>query len=270
MNFLTPKTPGTDSKKLKHGNIFGLPDGSTTLTTHSKNLLLPGLPLAACKGEIGPLQQPLISIPQLCKNDLKVTFDKETATIYSQNGSPVLTGKFCPIKKLFLLPIGPSHSQKLPPQQLRQSANNAQISALDNKQNLAIWYHWICFSPLVTTWIKAIDAGFLSTWPGLTSKLTTKKFPPSVNTALGHLRQQYQNTRSTKKIEAPIQPPILHKKTNNAFVSFQPTNTIFSYQTGAFPIISRRGYRYIMFVYIYNINTILMRCLKTKAGVEHL
>ena len=97
-----------------------------------------------------------------------------------------------------------------------------------------------------------------------------KQFPPSVNTALGHLRQQYQNTRSTKTVEAPIQPPILHQKTNNTFVSFQPTNTIFSDQTGAFPIISSRGYRYIMFVYIYAINAILMRCLKTKAGAEHL
>ena len=53
-------------------------------------------------------------------------------------------------------------------------------------------------------------------------------------------------------------------------MSFQPTNTIFSYQTGAFPIISSRGYHYIMFIYIYDINAILMRCLKTKVGAEHL
>ena len=82
--------------------------------------------------------------------------------------------------------------------------------------------------------------------------------------------QKYQNTQSTKKIEVPLQPPILHKKTNNACVAFQPTNTIFSDQTGAFPIISSRGYHYIMFVYIYNINAILMRYLNTKAGAEHL
>ena len=123
---------------------------------------------------------------------------------------------------------------------------------------------------MVTTWIKAINAGFFCTWTCLTRKLITKHLPPSVNTALGQLRQQYQNTRSTKKIEAPIQPPILNQKTNNAFVSFQLTTTIFSDQTGAFPIISSRGYLYIMFVYIYNINIILMRCLNTKAGAEHL
>ena len=109
-----------------------------------------------------------------------------------------------------------------------------------------------------------------STWLGLTNKLITEHLPPSVNTALGHLRQKYQNTRSTKKIEVPIQPPILHQKNNNEFVLFQPTNTIFSYQTDAFPIISIQGYHYIIIVYVYNINTILMRCLKNKAGAEHL
>ena len=163
---------------------------------------------------MGPFRQPLISIPQLCQSNFKVTFNKEKATIYSHTGNPVLTGKFCPIKNLFLLPIGPSPSHKIPSQKLHNSANNVQISTLDSKQNLAIWYHRICFGPVVTTWIKAINAGFFSTWPGLTSKLITKHVPPSVNTALGHLRQQYQNTRSAKQIEVPIQPPILHQKTN--------------------------------------------------------
>ena len=195
MNFLTPQTPGTDSKKLEHGTLVGLPDGSTTFTAHSKKLLLPELPPAACKGEIGPFRQPLISIPQLCQNNLKVTFDKEKSAIYSQNGRPVLTGKFCPIQNLFLLPMGSSHSHKLPLQKLQQSANNVQISTLDSKQNLAIWYHRICFSPVVTTWIKTINAGFFFTWTGLTSKLITKHLPPSVNTALGYLYQQYQNTQ---------------------------------------------------------------------------
>ena len=180
MIFLTPQTPGTESKKLEHGTLVGLPDGFTTLTTHSKNLLLPELPPAACKGEIGPFQQPLISIPQLCQNNFKVTFDKEKETIYSQTGNPVLTGKFCPIKNIFLLSIGPSSFQKIPSQNLPHSANNVQISTLNSKQNLAIWYHRICFSPMVTTWIKAINAGFSP--PGLTSTASSSQntCPPKI------------------------------------------------------------------------------------------
>ena len=105
---------------------------------------------------------------------------------------------------------------------------------------------------------------------GLTSKLIIQDLPPSVNTALGHLRQQYQNTRSTKKLRPLSRIPSSIKKTNNEFVFFQPTDTIFSDQTGAFPTMSSRGYCYIMFVYVYDINAILMRFLKTKAGAEHL
>ena len=151
---------------------------------------------------------------------LILSLSKEKATVYTPTGTPILTGPYCPRKKIFLLPIGQS-----PPQQSSQnsltSANNIQISTLDTKQNLAIWYHRICFCPVVTTWIKAIDAGFFSTWPGLTSKLIKKHLPPSVNTALGHLRHQYQNTRSTRIVEAPLPPPNLQQKTNNAFIFFQ-------------------------------------------------
>ena len=66
----------------------------------------------------------------------------------------------------------------------------------------------------------------------------------------------------------PATHPLFKKK--NAFVYFQPTNAIYSDQTGVFPIISSRGYRYIMFVYIYDINAILLLCLKNKAYEEHL
>ena len=96
----------------------------------------------------------------------------------TQKWEPHPHWKILPDQKIFLLPIGPSHSHKLPPQQLQQSANNVQISTLDSKQNLAIWYHRICFSPVVTTWIKAINTGFFSTWPVLTSKHITKHLPP--------------------------------------------------------------------------------------------
>ena len=226
MNFLTPQAPGTDSKKLEHGTVVGLPNGSTTITTNLKNLLLPETPPAACKVEIWPFRQTLISIPQLCQNNFKVTFDKEKATIYSQTGNPALTWKLCPFNNLFLLPIGPSSSHKIPSQKFHHSANNVQISTLDSKQNLAIWYHRICFSLVVTTWIKGINAGFFSTWTGLTSKLITKNLPPSVNTALGHPHQQYQNTWSTKKLSSlSSHPSSIKKPTMHLYFSSPPTQS---------------------------------------------
>ena len=104
MYFLTPHTLGTNLRRLSQGTVVGLPDGSTTITTHSKNLLLPTLPPPATKGEIGPFQQCLISIPQLTRLNYKVSFHKEKATVYMPTGTPILTGPYCPRKKLFFSP----------------------------------------------------------------------------------------------------------------------------------------------------------------------
>ena len=102
-------------------------------------------------------------------------------------------------------------------------------------------------------------------------------------------------SESNKKISPPIHqhslrspPPKISKHTadpttniNRTSSNVDPKNTqrvpvlhthrnIFSDQTGAFPIISSRGYRYILCMYVYDINAILFRCLKTKTGNEHL
>ena len=53
---------------------------------------------------------------------------------------------------------------------------------------LVQFLHRACFSQIVDTWCKAIDAGYLTTWTGLTSKLVRKHFPNSIETAKGNLR----------------------------------------------------------------------------------
>ena len=42
---------------------------------------------------------------------------------------------------------------------------------LEKKRDIIVYLHRSCFRPLPSIWIKAIDAGFLSTWSSLTSKL---------------------------------------------------------------------------------------------------
>ena len=55
--------------------------------------------------------------------------------------------------------------------------------------DLVQYLHRACFSPVVKTWTHAIDAGFFTTWPGLTSALVRKHLPKSLAMAKGHLRQ---------------------------------------------------------------------------------
>ena len=95
-----------------------------------------------------------------------------------------------------------------------------------------------------------------------------KYSPPSTATTLGYVKQQYKNTQSTK-VPNPTALPQL-PKTQNIFIRFILTEKIFTDQTGAFPHASSFGCKYLMVMYFYNLNGILVQLLKTKNGQEHL
>ena len=59
--------------------------------------------------------------------------------------------------------------------------------------DLAAYLHASCFSPVRSTFAKAISKQFFKTWPGLTSALITKHLPPVIATTQGHLHQERQN-----------------------------------------------------------------------------
>ena len=102
--------------------------------------------------------------------------------------------------------------------------------------------------------------------------------PPA--TAKGHLNQEKQHLQSTKNTELLHQidddtdffplpdttPPI---RTNNIMalvVPFRERNTTYSDQTGRFPHISSRGNAYLLIVYDYDSNAILVEPLKSRAA----
>ena len=57
-------------------------------------------------------------------------------------------------------------------------------------------------SPVVSTWIKAIDNNQFTTWPGLTAELVCKHLPLSIATTQGHLKQERQKLQSTQARQA--------------------------------------------------------------------
>jgi hypothetical protein len=67
--------------------------------------------------------------------------------------------------------------------------------------------HAACFSPVKSTWIKAIKNGNFLSWPGLTEHAVEKHLSKSTATTKGHLNQQRQNARTTqiKSIKASNQ-----------------------------------------------------------------
>ena len=66
--------------------------------------------------------------------------------------------------------------------------------------------HRACFSPVVDTGYKSIDAGYFANWPGLISKLVRKHLPTSIETAKGHLRLSHQHILTTSS-QPPLTPP---------------------------------------------------------------
>ena len=143
------------------------------------------------------------------------------------------------------------------------------------KHELATYLHASAFSPVTSTFDRAIIRGHYTTWPGISSSLITKHLEKSTSTSKGHLRMQQKNTKSTKVIAAPIDTDIAppqekeNKKTQNVFVIMQDTkelNRSYSDQTGRFPVQSSRGNNYVMVVYSYDSNAILTEALPNRQG----
>ena len=63
---------------------------------------------------------------------------------------------------------------------------------------LVQYEHATCFSPVKSTFVKAIKNNFFSTWPGLTQELVKKYLATPVATTQGHLHQEKQNLQSKK------------------------------------------------------------------------
>ena len=95
--------------------------------------------------------------------------------------------------------------------------DNPSLSVIIRKKQthmeLAQYLHASCFSPVQSTFVKAIKNKHFKTWPGLTEQLINKHLPTSIATVQGHIHQQRQNLQSTKSI-VPINNNLksIHKK----------------------------------------------------------
>lgn len=66
------------------------------------------------------------------------------------------------------------------------------------KKDLVAFFHRAMDSVVPSTWIRVIENDQFSSWSGLIADLVKKHMPPSIATAEGHQKQEYQNLQSTK------------------------------------------------------------------------
>jgi hypothetical protein len=212
-HYVTTNAHYTDKKLANPGISVTLPDGSNIISSHTASIHLPNLPTIACHAHIFPLltSGSLISIGQLCDHGCTATFTSKAVTI-TRNGAPIIQGTRSATTKLWSIDISKTHqseptivptaianaqSQNIPQHPPTSFANT--VSPTSTIADRIAFYHASMFSPALSTWCAAIDAGRTTTFPGeLTSALVRRHPPQSLAMIKGRLDQQRQNLRSTQ------------------------------------------------------------------------
>ena len=169
-HLLGPNTPCDHKQPTAHGLTVSLPNGQTIRSTHMSLMTFPKMPHSARQAHVLPAlkHKALLSIGKLCDLGFKAIFDNTNVQLANTNNT--ITGTRDLSKGLYFIdlqkPAGPV------PCPLNSHVSNAHKMA--TKADLVQYLHRAAFSLVVSTSTQAIDSGFLSTWPGLTSDLVHK------------------------------------------------------------------------------------------------
>ena len=222
---------------------------------------------------------------QLCDAGCIVTFDAKSVAVH-RNNELLLDGVRTPDTGLWHLSLvkaslettAASPATIPPPMLLHQSFAAIQSAT---PAELVAFAHAALFSPALSTLTTALKRGFLPNFMGLTAK-SLRKYPPhSVAMVKGHLDQARKNQRSTKKDLQPSAPALMpdddvpfpesdpgNLRAHHCYASvFEPaTGQIHSDQTGKFVVASSAGNNYVLVVYDYNSNSILLAPMRSRTG----
>jgi len=126
----------------------------------------------------------LISIGLLCDHGCTALFNASTVTVKYKD-CIVLTGTCLLITRLWNLNV-PSPATA-PPTSVadtpKVASTTSTANAVINNPNLAeciAFYHASMFSPAISTWCTAINAGHFTSWPELTSASPSSPIPTTV------------------------------------------------------------------------------------------
>ena len=139
------------------------------------------------------------------------------------------------------------------------------------QQQLAQWLHAVAFSPSPRTFVDAIQRNFFATWPGLTANIVQCYLTQTDATVKGHLDQLQQRKRkhpSPEEQPTPSTGTCSHTINAAILAPSAPTGRTYSDLTGRFPIQSNRGANFILVVYKYDSNAIIVRPLRNRTASE--
>jgi hypothetical protein len=145
------------------------------------------------------------------------------------------------------------------PQYIIYVANN--VYELRNTGELVNYLHTAMFSPKKSALLQAVKNGHAITWSGLTQQAINTILKMTPETAMGHMNQRRQNTRSTSKFpitsdieDETVTPAGLGSKTHLVYTAVIDQGQLYTDLTGIFPVRSSTGNWYIMTFYSYDCN----------------
>ena len=251
-------------------------------TTNTLELLLNKLPKAAREAHEAPtITNNLVSVSVLCDAGCEVFFHGQGCEI-TFNGETIVRGwrdLTTNMWRISLLPDGGNNiipaddgtsditSEVIMPEFLANSNYECETTG-----QLIHFYHATMGYPVVSTWCKAIDAGYFRGWPGLTSKRVRKFIKVVSETEMGHMDQRRVGVRSTKVKPEPepdsmehIPQTPLNEKTHHVYMSIADVEgRLYSDQTGRFPITSNKGNCYVIIFYVADGNYIKSYPIKSR------
>ena len=144
-------------------------------------------------------QENLMGIGPICDADYKVTFTKDTVSIYNPKGHRVLrVWRYKEGTKIWRISLLPEDKSTLDNSDAQQSTLKAfSVYDLPSVEALTGYFHAAAGFPVRDTWLRAIKAGNFTSWPGLTYQNASKYCPTSKETIKGHMIQTRQHVRST-------------------------------------------------------------------------
>ena len=176
-------------------------DGNKMKATHSVSIpLTPQLSTPVSSGFVldGLTTGFLISISKLCDDDCVALFSKYDVKII-KDGRVIIVGPREKSSGLWTIRFAPKLHDDVqqppvvpnPPKSNTKPTLSKATSAIrcaQTQTDLAGFLHAAAFSPVPSTFLRAIKRGHFVTWPGLTTELILKKLPKSMSTTFGHLR----------------------------------------------------------------------------------
>eukprot|EP00804_Cyclotella_cryptica_P019513 CCRYP_006650-RA/>CCRYP_006650-RA protein AED:0.36 eAED:0.36 QI:0/-1/0/1/-1/1/1/0/427 len=262
----------------------GVANGSTSMGKHATTLPFPLLSqTAAAADSFDDFPTSLMSVGKTSDDGTISIFTKDGVTIHKEqdvlitcHGKPLLIG-VRDVQGRYRIPLVQHRGQwqpRIPSKKARTVLSQAHsVYDLPSTEQAIKWMHAVCGYPVKSTWLKAVQAGNFIGWPLLTAKNVQKYYPDSAETPQGHLNQTRKNVRSTKPKPAPFEEihsnQLRGRKVHDIYTTtYQVRDTIFTDQTGQFPVRSQAGNKYIMVMVEIDSSAILVEPIKNRTDAE--